>query len=936
MDQNINQLTQDLRKMTESNEKLIGMFGNMLKRQDLSDRSKARAKSNDSGGFWDGVKADYNKSRKGLTEFDGAVGRAAGGVSGGLKLLSKDLAGAQSAFQTLAKTVLGATIGGAIIGGVTSFSMGMTNTYKDLAEYGQTFTDGIFGMAKAAMAGQVSMDEYARMTKRNSVVMAQMGSKQGGLAGLAAQVRENAEQFGGFSYTVAGLNDLVGDYMETQRIQGRLDKMSKEEASHNLLNLAETTSTLSNAFGKSRKEITETAQSVMRSTAATIALGTMTTAQAKRMGPAFETAVSALSAQAGEAGKMLPQFLADTIAADGNEALTGTGKLIAKMLPGATGLTESLANKIDGLNPDEVIDATNEYNKKMLATYESQKDNLKYLRLAGGETGAQADQIIRMMSGIKVLSGEELKSAKERAKVTDKYTKLMSNLENQWGRFSSKVLDIIFPMIEKPLQAIGEAFDQFAKNGASQTLTDNLTKIGTIFSDFVRSFTKTENMERLTGQIVQWLTGFSKFVGDLFGTTPQVGDQSRATASDAGQKTFDTIAKVGTVLNTLGDAIIWTKNNFDKLVTTLEYGTIAIAGVWAAMKGIGIAKAALGVYKMTVEAKNVTINGDGKGLFDRFRGGKDGEGHGPRGRGGRGGRLGRFLKFGAGAAAAGAAGVAGVEGVLDTVKDGVEGAIEKASPEVKAEATPATPKVEGVEAKAGAEPAIPKGETAGGVKGMLKGGIGGLAMKGLGLVSMALDGAQAAVEAKEAWNEYQKNGNGSQFAQALISNLVPKATGWIGATLLGSAGAAAGSVAPGIGTAAVGLAAGSAGYMGGEIVGDKIAGGINTLVDYFTGPKAPAAAGATPPTPPAPARLSENQMQDIQTAQAQVTDRLQSLERQGATEDPNAKKTLELLQQLLESMKSGTEVNAAFLQKIADVVNGGNRRITSAINNTPR
>jgi hypothetical protein len=991
MDQDLHTLTEQLRKNFESQEKLLGLFSGVMKQGRVHGHGNTGSRDQGKDEGW------FKRARKGIDEatttmskFDYQTGRAASNVAGSFKLLTKDVGAASDAFQSIAKGLFGTAIGGILIGGLTKYTTGLTATYKDLAENGQGFSDGIFGMARAAMEGKMGLEEYARFAKKNSAAMAAMGGKgNGGLGNLSAAVRDGARASGQFGYTVEGLNDLVGDYMETQRLQGRLDKMTNREATSNLLQLAEDTSALSLAFGKGRKEITEQAQQALRSVGLTAKLATMTEQEAAHLGKAVSTAVTGLAAQAGEAGKLLPQMLADAVAFDGRAFNTELGKTFNAILPAASDMMGNLAKSLEGATPEQALKLQNDFVGQLKTGIEQNMNTLKTMVEAGDQN---ATQVLRIYQGLKPLGEQELKAAQMKARQNEAFTKLMSNLEHNWLSFSTSMLEKVFPAIEAPMKAIGRAFENFSTNGGAEKFGAVINRLGERVAAFIDGFVSPANMEKFTNGIESGLTNLlaalQSFAGDP-SKDSGVLDGIRAAGKAIGEITWDNVAKA---VNGVSSMILWFSDNL-KTVGMAILGVVGVLGAFKlAMTAIDMAKWVKNLFSLSIQAKVVNLTGgtiNGGGGRGGWGGGDGGGGRGPKGngphdehgprKGGVRGWLGKFGRVGSalGVGAGLLGGAEGVGAILGEMADTLHGKAEEhdaATKKLTEDVKTAKAKTDAVEAKkvpevrptepeagrlkATAERPVPKPETARGTTvepsqhtatpeaakpaGTSKLGAmtkwGGKLLSGslkvAGVVGAVVEGLSAVSDGMTSYEKYKKGEiTGGNLTEEIAQATVPRIAGLLGGIAGGFIGGTLGTAAGPVGTVAGGVAGGAAAATAAQSGAEyAVSGFFDMLKKAGIMGEANKPAATANPTPQV-ATLSDRASKDIQSTNETAMDTLKKLEKQGET-DPEAKKTFEVMQKLLEATKESTGVNAALLNALVEAIKTGDRRLLNQISSS--
>jgi hypothetical protein len=592
--------------------------------------------------WWEKRKRDWNASSDSMSKF----GTTTQAVDRSFKLLAKNSDQAAQSFLDLSKKLFGGTVGGLLIGGFTNYTIGLGKTYQEMSEAGTRFSDSLFGMAKAALETGTTLEEAARINKRNSVVAAALNGSgngpKGGLVGLAATVRRSAEEFGSFGYTVAQLDDLVGDYAETLRQQGHAEQMSRADASDSFMKVAATADVLASQFGKSRKEIMDTANAAMRDEVYRAKLASMSSDQAKQYGDAFGAAIMGLSAQAGDAGKMLSKMLAQTASFDGRSYNTDAAReLFNKVLPQGTEQMRQMAENIKR-DPNNALQYQADYVKTLKRTIQANRQNLMYLAEGTGAEAAHARQLLQMDADLKESSAEQVKHQMEMnalaKKSQESLTKITLNSEQVWMRFSTNILGKFLPLIQGPMEAIAKGLDRFSNSPAWGDVTKRIEAVGKGLSDWVNSIMSESNMNDLANWVGQKVEQFGKWVGQI--------DVAKITGFFNGLVAVGE-AVVGTVKGVVGafETIASIAGTFG---IGLKEAVVGLGAFYLAVKAFGAISSVLGGANalmgrdMKVNAKVVNVHGPaGGGGWGNQKDKRPGSG---------GSRLGRAGRFAAGAA----------------------------------------------------------------------------------------------------------------------------------------------------------------------------------------------------------------------------------------------------------------------------------------------
>jgi hypothetical protein len=432
-------------------------------------------------GFMKGLK-DYNDKQEAaatqqrrtvsgmLDDARSGFNRGVDNVSGKLKLLGEGSDGALAALKGLAR----GSFLGAIVGQLIDYGTSMVDNYRKMNDAGQGFVGGMTQMGKAAAAGGVTMDELVRITQKNAAAMSRLGGPEGFL-GLAMGVRDNIRKYGMLGMTVSQINDLVGDYTDTMRIQGRLDTTSRAAAAEQISKLATNASILSQAFGQSREEILKQTAAAQRDAGVVSYRETLSADLQKRYDSMMNDLLPQFAALPGEAGKTLASLATQIAGHMDNPGIITSGPAKDLMDHGMADMVFRLRDLMQ-----RAIEAPTEQNKKALADY----------RLLLGNTLAQLAPSLRLMDATgqklaalgpamrQVISAKQLQDAKNAATLEDSraaLTRAAMGFEDAWLKATGELRLKMYNMLEIGLGGAMKGFENFKASGGLQQLQQALS-----------------------------------------------------------------------------------------------------------------------------------------------------------------------------------------------------------------------------------------------------------------------------------------------------------------------------------------------------------------------------------------------------------------------------------------------------------------------------
>lgn len=259
----------------------------------------------------------------------GTFTRGVNDLTNTMKVLQGNTQAASAGFSQLVKALGLGAFSTAITAAINGLQ-DMARTYNRLTDVGADFSGSMLQMERQAGAAGESLEEMGRQIVKNSTVISQLSADQ--LQGVDTfnrfqhGVRDNLKQFGYYGMTLSQVNDASGDYLETLRESGQLERMDadqlKDAGSSYIKNINE----MSAATGKSREELMKLTNQALRSPATAARLAMMGPEQTR----AFQSYATQMAGSMGEAGGQLTNMLSETFAAQGQTWATELGQVNIK------------------------------------------------------------------------------------------------------------------------------------------------------------------------------------------------------------------------------------------------------------------------------------------------------------------------------------------------------------------------------------------------------------------------------------------------------------------------------------------------------------------------------------------------------------------------------------------------------------------------------
>jgi hypothetical protein len=508
------------------------------------------------------------------------------------------------------------------------------SVYQQTRDYGQDFNGSILNMHLAAAQARMPLEQFTGALKKYNESVAIVGQKSFGQ--FSVGLRSSLMDVGQLGLTTDQLNDVVGNYMNTMMMFGKLQTTSTQQATMSMRNLAIESSALAQASGKSRMQLmTDTNQAMNLATLRAVAMNKEGAA-----GSAFTENMTAatmfMAALPGEAGKTLSTMLAETVG-NGSALLTSSMTDFTKAgMYGVGNLMEGMADKIKSGKKIDTSEMANFY-KEFLAEGAEAKETLEYQAATGNES---AKKMLAMYEDMSAHQGQfteqALKDAEANQKKQDAVTKAMTNFETVFNFITGAIKEKFF-----------QSIIDFTNSDSFATLSGEMKELGTQVGDLWSKVFTPENIQAASTVVVSLFKILAGVGSAIMSVVNVVLRGFNALA--------DKIGGVVTVLGALGIALAarWLWKKAQKEIADSKARVNAFQGtrdgVSAAIRPL-VANSALRVVDIAhggsaaVESAGGEFDGAHKRRLDRLDKVARGRAAQEMAAGGGGGRLGRFGK----------------------------------------------------------------------------------------------------------------------------------------------------------------------------------------------------------------------------------------------------------------------------------------------------
>ena len=692
---------QEFEQFRDQLRSMVGPMGRFT----VATEAAARASDRGRQASEDQLKSDFRKS-KGWTDALDKSQTSARNLSSGMGVLSGNLDAASDRLREFSNAVPG----GALLGSIAAWGKNTVDTWRQMTDVGQSFNGSIFSLAQAATEAGLPLSEFADAIKKNSKTVAVFGSRS--VMGLMKSVRQQTEATGMYGFTIEGLNQVTGEYLENQRLYGNKAAATNSRTIKSSIEFAKQVTAMAGATGRSREEIMAATSSAMREVAMISRTVGMSSDQIQSFSDSALQASVILSGLPGVAGETFGTFFNQTAGYGTAIFADATTTFIEGGLGQMVGAMDSLANStINGAG--DVEGATWGMIEDFKGQVEANQQSLQIQAMAGNDA---SKKILQMYGEVRLLTRAQYEAKKKEAEETKSLTAFLASAGNMFKRLFSGLLTGLFSKFAD----IEAGMDSLVESDAFKALEERFTGFGKTLGEMFANIGPEEVKNFADGveAVARGIFALAGFVLTLAGwvTKAITGFQNFFAVFTGGNKTLGTILGLG----------------FAMLLPTL------IKGIFGAIVN-NIVGSRVGA--MRVVADQVYVNGGaGMGMGGGGRGGRRGARAGARG-GRFGSRYGngttaermaqRSAMRGGGRGLAGAAGAAGIAGGL--MGGGAAAAHSADGIGSAATHSPALARATGNSGRAAGRAGGMFGRTAGRAAGRAGArGLGGIAAKGVG------------------------------------------------------------------------------------------------------------------------------------------------------------------------------------------------------------
>lgn len=405
------------------------------------------------------------------------------------------------------KSLLAAsTVAGALVSKIASEIPGTVKTYRELMDVGQDFGGSMLMMNKAAAQSRMSLDDFAKTIKKYNYTIASVGTKS--FMDMGVGLRDSLSQVGMLGLTTEQLTEYLGDYMDTQRAYGNLERLSQGQAVDSTRNFVDNITKFSALTGKSRADIMKATKDALQDSSLAAFHAQLSGKASQDLTDSLGKATAYMAALPGKSGDMMARMLAQAVGRESAWLSDEANKLSSVGLGSIVDMVDSMAAKVkNGTASDEELDA---YRAKMVKVGKENMESLRIQSMSNNastrENAAAAIQFINEMSN---LSKKTLQERKEQEKITN----TLLRMQDIWSR----VTNFVREQFMGPLGSVLDGFEESMKSKEFGQLKDQIISYGSAFAKWLQEIAADKEtwvkLGRAVGVVVDGIVILSKAIG---------------------------------------------------------------------------------------------------------------------------------------------------------------------------------------------------------------------------------------------------------------------------------------------------------------------------------------------------------------------------------------------------------------------------------------
>lgn len=438
-----------------------------------------------------------NNATKALTDQDKGLKQAHKTTQDVTKQMGEFKKKAEESGKALAAMSIAAGAVGTIVGALSSTISESIDTYRQMANVGQTFSGSMMEMHIAAAEARLPLEEFAKAVSVNSKAISTIGTKA--FSDLGLGLRSSLREFGMLGLTTENLTEYLGDYLETQRLYGGLQNINQQQAVESMQQLAIETTKMSALTGVERKKIMERTQEALRENSMRSYMFMQSGKDMTAFSQSMQKVTTYFAGLPGEAGDTMSRMLSQTVGRGSSLLSDDMQTFVQAGMFGVTDMFDQMARKIKaGTASDEDI-----FNFQQQFLKQG-KANMASLKLQADLGNESARKVVNMITEMENLDGKKKEEIKKQAETTQFFLNLQDTLKRVTGFIKEQFM--------KGFLAVWKGFDQAGSSGLFEKLTSSIGGFAERFGTWVAEFIQSGKLEEFGMMIGNAAAGIGNFV----------------------------------------------------------------------------------------------------------------------------------------------------------------------------------------------------------------------------------------------------------------------------------------------------------------------------------------------------------------------------------------------------------------------------------------
>ena len=380
---------------------------------------------------------------------------------------------------------------GFVIGRLKQFS----DSFRAVFAMGFRMEQGSLGLAKAAVAAEMGINQYTELLGKFSTSVGIIGAKS--FSDLNVAIRDNLQAQGMLGMSLSELAEYTGDFMDQLRTASMLGNKSNDELEELVVRYAQNITAFSQLANVSRDQIAAIIKSSTAVEAFTNKLNLLPATVQSRVLQAAQTVTGMFAGLGTEFGDQLASTFT-TAYGRGGLFFTEAGRELLAVNRDLYNSLSNIINNLDAMDDQGAARATSELITQIANTSDAERARLQVIERSNTQYSGAARQQIALINQVQEIQRkgalEQYKDLQRlrRESQIDRLSKAFINFERITAKLSvafNKFFTELFGN-DRILGAISGAMDQITKFGIdiAKKLVDNAGSIANKIASLVERF----------------------------------------------------------------------------------------------------------------------------------------------------------------------------------------------------------------------------------------------------------------------------------------------------------------------------------------------------------------------------------------------------------------------------------------------------------------